>query len=94
MNWTLGFPGGSAVKGLPARAGDTGLVPRSGSSPGEERRQPTPVLLPGKFREQKSLVGNSPQSQKSWTQLTDQTTVKLDFIKIKNFCASEDTLRK
>ena len=36
----------------------------------------------------------STESQKSWTQLTDQTTMKLDFIKIKNFCASEDTLRK
>ena len=90
----MGFTGGSAVKDLPASAGDTGLIPRSGSSPGEEKWQPTPIFLPGKFCEQKSLVGNSPQSQKSWTQLIDQTTVKLDFIKIKNFCASEDTLRK
>ena len=29
-----GFPGGSAVKNLPAKAGDTGSIPRSGRSPG------------------------------------------------------------
>ena len=30
-----GFPGGSAVKNLPANAGDTSLIPESGRSPGE-----------------------------------------------------------
>ena len=30
----LGFPGGSAVKNLPASAGDTGLIPGLGRSPG------------------------------------------------------------
>ena len=30
----VGFPGGSVVKTLPANAGDTGLVPGSGRSPG------------------------------------------------------------
>ena len=29
-----GFPGGSVVKNLPANAGDTGLIPGSGSPPG------------------------------------------------------------
>ena len=29
-----GFPGGSVVKNLPASAGDTGLIPGSGRSPG------------------------------------------------------------
>ena len=28
-----GFPGGSVVKNLPAKAGDTGLIPLSGKSP-------------------------------------------------------------
>ena len=32
----LGFPGGSEVKNLPANAGDMGLIPGSGRSPGEE----------------------------------------------------------
>ena len=29
-----GFPGGSVVKNLPANAGDMGLIPGSGRSPG------------------------------------------------------------
>ena len=29
------FPGGSAVKNLPANAGDVGLIPVSGRAPGE-----------------------------------------------------------
>ena len=32
---TLGFPGGSAVKNLPADAGDVGWILGSGRSPGE-----------------------------------------------------------
>jgi len=32
---TLGFPGGSAIKNLPANAGDLGLIPGLGRSPGE-----------------------------------------------------------
>ena len=35
-----GFPGGSAVKNLPASAGDTGLIPGLGRSPGEENGYP------------------------------------------------------
>ena len=33
--YILGFPGSSGVKSLPANAGDTGSIPRSGISPGE-----------------------------------------------------------
>ena len=46
-----GFFSGSAVKNLPAmqetQAGDMGLIPGSGRSPGERKWQPTPVFLPG-----------------------------------------------
>ena len=31
----MGFPGGSVVKNPPANAGDVGLIPESGRSPGE-----------------------------------------------------------
>ena len=31
----MGFPDGSAVKNPPANAGDAGLIPRPGRSPGE-----------------------------------------------------------
>ena len=36
----LGFPAGSVVKNLPANAGDTGLIPGSGRSPGEGNGNP------------------------------------------------------
>ena len=35
LRFLLDFPGGSAVKTLPANAGDAGLIPGSGRSPGE-----------------------------------------------------------
>jgi len=35
-----GFPNGSVVKNLPANAGDLGLIPGSGRSPGEENGNP------------------------------------------------------
>ena len=35
-----GFPGGSVVKNLPANAGDVGLIPGSGRSPGEGNGNP------------------------------------------------------
>ena len=33
---SLGLPGGSVVKNLPAKAGDMGSIPGSGRPPGEE----------------------------------------------------------
>ena len=36
----MGFSGGSVVKNPPANAGDTGLIPESGRSPGEENGNP------------------------------------------------------
>ena len=36
----LGFPGGSVIKNLPANAGDAGLIPASGRSPGEGNGNP------------------------------------------------------
>ena len=39
--------GDSVVKKPSRNAGDWGLVPGSGRSPGEGKWQPTPVLLPG-----------------------------------------------
>ena len=35
-----GFPGGSAVKNLPANEGDMGWIPGSGRSPGEGNGNP------------------------------------------------------
>ena len=36
----MGFPGGSVVKNLSAKAGDAGLIPRLGRSPGEGNNNP------------------------------------------------------
>ena len=56
----MGFPGGSVIKNPPADAGDQNLIPGSGRSPGEKKRQPTPIFLPGKSHGQRSLAGYSP----------------------------------
>ena len=66
-----GFPGGSVVKNPPVNAGDTeevGSIPRSERSP--DGGNGTPVLLPGEFHGQRSLVGYSPWVSKSWTWLS------------------------
>ena len=39
-NSLVGFSGGSMVKNLPANAGEPGLLPGSGRSPGEENGSP------------------------------------------------------
>ena len=36
----IGFPGGSAVKNLPASVGDSGLIPGLGRSPGGGHSNP------------------------------------------------------
>ena len=50
-----GFPGGSVVKNQPANAGDKGLIPRLGRSPGEGNVYPL----------QCSCVGN-PMDRGAW----------------------------
>ena len=56
-----GFSGGSDGKESACFAGDEGSIPGSGRSPGEGNdRQPTPIFLPGKSHEQRSLAGYSP----------------------------------
>ena len=39
-----GFPGGSVVKNLPANAGDAGLIPVSGRSPGVGNSNPLHII--------------------------------------------------
>ena len=67
----LGFPGGSAGKESACNAGDLGLIPELGRSPGEEKWQSTPIFLPGESHGQRSLAGYSPGVLKSWTWLSD-----------------------
>ena len=56
-----GFHDDSALKNLPASAGDVGLIPGWGISLEEGNKwPPTPIFLPGKYHGQKSLVSYSP----------------------------------
>ena len=43
----MGFPGGSEVKNPPVNAGDAGLIPQSGRSPGEGNGNPLHNSCPG-----------------------------------------------
>ena len=57
-----GFPGDAVVKNPSAmqKTQDAGTIPWAGKIPWSRIWQPTPVLLPGKFHGQRSLVGYSP----------------------------------
>ena len=55
------------VKNSPANAGNAGnagSIPGLGRSPGEGKRQPTPVFLPRESHGQRSLAGYSPRGHK------------------------------
>ena len=45
----MGFPGGSDSKSSVCNAGDLGLIPGLGRSPGEGNGYLTPVFLPGRI---------------------------------------------
>ena len=50
------FPGGTDCKESACNAGDPGSVPGLGRFPGKEW-QPSPVFLPGKSHDKRSLAG-------------------------------------
>ena len=60
MHIYMGFPGGSVVKNPPANAGDMGLIPGWGKSPGERTGNPLQYPCLGKSHGQRSLAGCSP----------------------------------
>ena len=49
------LPGCLSGKDLPGNAGDTGLIPKSGRSPGEGNGNPLQYFLPRKRQGQRSL---------------------------------------
>ena len=55
----IGFAGGSVVKNLPAKEGDTCSIPGSGRFPWRRKWQSTPVFLPGESCGQRVQVGCS-----------------------------------
>ena len=70
-----GFPVAQMIKHLPAMQGP-GFNPWAGKIPWRRKWQPTLVSLPGKSHGWRSLVGYSPQVAKSWTQLSNFTSLK------------------
>ena len=71
----LSFTGGSDGKESDCNAGEQSLSPGLGRSPRGEKRQPTPVFLPGKFYGQRRLAGYSPWGHKE-LDTTEQLTHK------------------
>ena len=69
------------VKNLPADAGDprdAGFDPWVGKIPWRRKWQPTPVFLPGKSHEQKSLASYSPWGRKE-SDMTEHLTLDCFF---------------
>ena len=77
----MGFPGGSVVISPPANAGDTGLIPASGRSPGEGNGNPSSVLAweipwseePGKLQSMGcKRVGHDSVTKQQYTYTSDK----------------------
>ena len=67
----MGFPGGSVVKSLPAKAGDAGLTLGSGRSPGEGNGNPLQYSCLGHPMDKEPGRLQSMGLQESWAQLSD-----------------------
>ena len=63
--YSLRFPGGSLIKNPPPNAGDVGLIPASGRSPGEENGNPLHC----------SCLGNPKDEKPGWLQSTGPQNV-------------------
>ena len=74
--FTKSLPGGSDGKESACNAEDPGLIPGLGRSPGEG--DGTPVLLPGEFHGQRTLVGYSPWDLKE-SDMTEQLILSFTF---------------
>ena len=71
---TRGFPGYSLVKNLPANTGDTGLIPGSGRSPGEENGNPLQYSCLGNPMDRGAWRATVHGVTKSWTWLKRLST--------------------
>ena len=73
--YSMGFPGGSVLKSLPAvqETWEMWVQSPGWEDPQEEARQPIPVPLPGESHGQRSLEGYSPWGHKGLGQLSKRT---------------------
>ena len=66
-----GFPGGAVVKNPPANAGDIGLMPESGKSPGEGNGKPLQYSCLGNPMDREAWWATGHGVANSWIQLRD-----------------------
>ena len=67
----MGFPGGSGVKNSLANAGDAGLIPRSGRSPGGGHRNPLQYSCLGNPMDREAWWATVHGVAESWTHLSN-----------------------
>ena len=79
--YTYGSPGGSVVKNLPANAGDTGSIPRSGKIPREVNSNPLQYPCLGNSMDRGAWRATVHGVTKSQTWFSDYTTTATQTIK-------------
>ena len=77
----MGFPGGSEVKASASNAGDLGLIPGSGRSPGEGNGNPLQYSFLGNPMDRGAWQATVHRVAKSQTRLSDFTS----FLSVFNF---------
>ena len=82
LGFYMDFPHSSVGKEPVCSAGDLGSIPGLGKTPWRRKWQSTPVSLPRKSHEQRSLVGCSPWGHKELG-MTEQLTLYLEFYSTK-----------
>ena len=70
----MGFPGGSEVKASASNAGDLGLIPGSGRSPGEGNGNPLQYSFLGNPMDRGAWQATVHRVAKSQTRLSDFTS--------------------
>ena len=71
LDFSWGFPGGSVVKNLPAKAGNMGSIPGSGRSPGGGNGYPLQDSCLGNPMDRGAWQATVIRVAKSWTPLSN-----------------------
>ena len=80
----MGFPGGTAVKNLPANAGDMGLILGEGKPPWRKKWQLTVIFLPGKSHGQRNwqaIVYGAAKESDTTERLNNGNNFKTDTVR-------------
>ena len=80
----LGFPGGSAVKNLPANAAEASSIPGSGRPPGGGNGNPLQYSCLENPKDREAWGAMVRGTAKSWTGFSDYTTTTKSLGKLRN----------